>query len=56
MKVTKIFALEPNPRIIRRAEERLRRTKLDIEFLDLPGKRIPLAKRRSAGGYSEEPG
>jgi SAM-dependent methyltransferase len=28
--------------MIRRAEEQRRRTKLDIEFLDLPGERIPL--------------
>jgi ubiquinone/menaquinone biosynthesis C-methylase UbiE len=41
-KVTKVFALEPNQGMIRRAEEQRRRTKLDIEFLDLPGERIPL--------------
>jgi ubiquinone/menaquinone biosynthesis C-methylase UbiE len=41
-KVTKVFALEPNPGMIRRAEEQRRRTKLDIEFLDLPGERISL--------------
>jgi hypothetical protein len=37
MKVTKVFALEPNPGMIPRAEEQARRTKLDIEFLGLPG-------------------
>lgn len=42
MKVSKIFALEPNPGMIRRAEERQRGTTLDIEFLNLPGERIPL--------------
>jgi len=31
------------PGMIRRAEEQRRRTKLDIEFLDLPGESIPLA-------------
>lgn len=41
-KVSKLYALEPNPRMIRLAERRRRRTKLDIEFLDLPGERIPL--------------
>ncbi len=43
LKVSRIYALEPNPGMIRRAEEQRRRTKLDIEFLDLPGERIPLA-------------
>jgi ubiquinone/menaquinone biosynthesis C-methylase UbiE len=42
MKVTKVFALEPNAGMIPRAEEEARRTNLDIEFLDLPGERIPL--------------
>jgi SAM-dependent methyltransferase len=41
--VTKVYALEPNPGMLRKAEERRRRTQLDIEFLDLPGERIPLA-------------
>jgi len=44
MKVSKVFALEPNPGMVRRAEEQGRRTKLDIEFLALPGERIPLAE------------
>jgi ubiquinone/menaquinone biosynthesis C-methylase UbiE len=43
-KVTKIFALEPTRGMIPRAEEQAGRTKLDIEFLDLPGERIPLAE------------
>jgi SAM-dependent methyltransferase len=41
-KVSKVFALEPNPGMLRRAEEQRRKTRLDIEFLDLPGERIPL--------------
>jgi ubiquinone/menaquinone biosynthesis C-methylase UbiE len=44
MKVTKVFALEPNPGMIRRAEAQGRATQLNIEFLDLPGERIPLAE------------
>ena len=40
-KVTKVYALDPNPSMIRMAEQQRRRTKLDIEFLDLPGERIP---------------
>jgi ubiquinone/menaquinone biosynthesis C-methylase UbiE len=35
-KVTNVYALEPNPGMLRRAE-------VKIEFLDLPGERIPLA-------------
>ncbi len=41
-RVTKVYALEPNPGMIRHAERERRRTRLDIEFLDLPGERIPL--------------
>lgn len=41
-KVDKIFALEPNPGMVRRAEKLGRQTKLEIQFLDLPGERIPL--------------
>ena len=41
-KVQKLYALEPNPEMIRLAERRRRPTGLDIEFLDLPGERIPL--------------
>src|SRR5579864_6305370 len=41
-KVNKVYALEPNPGMLQRAEEQRRRTKLQIEFLDLPGERIPL--------------
>lgn len=41
-KVSKLYALEPNPGMIRLAERQRRKIKLDIEFLDLPGERIPL--------------
>lgn len=41
-KVCKVYALEPNPGMVVRAENQRRRTKLDIEFLDLPGEQIPL--------------
>jgi ubiquinone/menaquinone biosynthesis C-methylase UbiE len=41
-KVSKVYALEPNPGMILIAEQKRRQTKLDIEFLDLPGERIPL--------------
>src|SRR5262245_40919445 len=42
-KVSKLYALEPNPGMVRLAEQQRRRTKLDVEFLGLPGERIPLA-------------
>jgi len=41
-RVSKLYALEPNPGMIRLAEPQRRRTRLDVEFLDLPGERIPL--------------
>ena len=41
-KVKKLYALEPNPGMIRLAERQQHKTKLNIEFLDLPGERIPL--------------
>lgn len=41
-KVRKLYALEPNPGMIRLAEKKRRETRLNIEFLDLPGERIPL--------------
>ncbi len=40
--VNKIYALEPNQGMIRLAESQRQQTKLDVEFLDLPGERIPL--------------
>src|SRR5437016_685016 len=42
-KVKKVFPLEPNPGMLRRADEQRRRTNLHVEFIDLPGERIPLA-------------
>jgi SAM-dependent methyltransferase len=41
-KVSKIYALEPNPGMVQRASNQQRQTELDVEFLDLPGERIPL--------------
>ena len=41
-RVSKLYALEPNLGMIRLAERQQRKTKLNIEFLDLPGERIPL--------------
>src|SRR6266852_3036348 len=41
-RVSKVYALEPNPGMIRLAERQRRLTKLEIEFLDLPGEHIPL--------------
>lgn len=41
-KVSKIFALEPNPGMLRRAEGKRRLINVEVEFLDLPGERIPL--------------
>ena len=42
-KVNKLFALEPNPGMVRLAKRQLPKTKLDVEFIDLPGEHIPLA-------------
>ena len=39
---TKVTALEPNPGMIRLAENRLDQTKLNVEFIGLPGERSPL--------------
>jgi ubiquinone/menaquinone biosynthesis C-methylase UbiE len=41
-RVSKVYALEPNPGMIRLAERNRRRTELNVEFLGLPGERIPL--------------
>jgi len=41
-KVSKLYALEPNPGMLRLANRQRRRTSLDVEFLGLPGERIPL--------------
>ena len=41
-RVNKVYALEPNPGMLRRANEERKKTNLEVEFLDLPGERIPL--------------
>jgi ubiquinone/menaquinone biosynthesis C-methylase UbiE len=41
-RVSRVFALEPNPGMRRLAERERRRTRLEVEFLDLSGERIPL--------------
>lgn len=41
-RVTRLHALEPNLGMIRLAHRQQRRTQLNIEYLDLPGERIPL--------------
>jgi ubiquinone/menaquinone biosynthesis C-methylase UbiE len=41
-KVSKLYALEPNAGMIRRAQNQQRHTKLNIEYIDLPGERVPL--------------
>jgi SAM-dependent methyltransferase len=43
-KVVKVYALEPNPGMVGRADEQRRRTSLEVEFIDLPGERIPLSE------------
>ena len=43
-RVTRLYALEPNPGMIRRAQKQLLGTNLNIEFIDLPGERIPLGE------------
>ncbi len=43
-KVSKLYALEPDPGMRRLADRQRRQTALDVEFLDLPGERIPLAE------------
>jgi SAM-dependent methyltransferase len=43
VRVSKLYALEPNPGMIRLAARQRYRTSLNVEFLDLPGEHIPLA-------------
>jgi SAM-dependent methyltransferase len=40
--VAKVYALEPNPGMMNRADELRRKTSLNVEFIALPGERIPL--------------
>ena len=41
-KVSKLFALEPNAGMVERADNQRRQTKLDVQFLAIPGEQIPL--------------
>jgi ubiquinone/menaquinone biosynthesis C-methylase UbiE len=41
-RVTRLYALEPNLGMIRLAEKKRSKTKLEVEYLGLPGERIPL--------------
>ena len=41
-KVTRLYALEPNPGMIARAKKQEEKTRLDIKYIDLPSERIPL--------------
>jgi SAM-dependent methyltransferase len=41
-RVSKLYALEPNPGMIELAQKQRHRISLNIEFLDLPGESIPL--------------
>jgi SAM-dependent methyltransferase len=41
-RVERLYALEPNPGMVRLADRQRRGTRLDIQFLKLPGERIPL--------------
>ena len=42
VKVKQVYALEPNPGMLRLADEQRRKMNLRIEFIGLPGERIPL--------------
>ena len=44
-RVNTLYALEPNPGMIRLAARQQRKTKLKIEFIGLPGEHIPLEDR-----------
>jgi SAM-dependent methyltransferase len=41
-RVSRLYALEPNPGMLRLAERQRSRTGIAIEFLGLPGERVPL--------------
>ena len=43
-KVTRLYALEPNPGMIRLAEKKRRESRLNIAFLDLPGEHLSLGQ------------
>ena len=42
-KITRLYALEPNEGMIRIAQRHPRCRAFDVQFLDLPGERVPLA-------------
>ena len=42
-RVQKVYALEPNKGMLRRADEQRSKIRLQVEFLDVPGERIPLS-------------
>ncbi len=42
--VSKVFALEPNPGMLRLAKAQRRRIAIDVEFIDLPSERMPLGE------------
>lgn len=44
-RLDKLYALEPNAGMIRRAKEQQRGLGLNVEYIDLPGERIPLDDR-----------
>lgn len=44
-RVAKVYALEPNPGMMSRADEERRKTSIAVEFIGLPGERIPLPDR-----------
>ncbi|MFW6027890.1 MAG: class I SAM-dependent methyltransferase, partial [bacterium] len=44
-KVERVFGLEPDPYIRKRAEKRVKTVPFEVEFLDLPGEEIPLADK-----------
>jgi ubiquinone/menaquinone biosynthesis C-methylase UbiE len=41
-RVSRLYALEPNAGMIRLAQKQEQKTNLNIEYIDLPGERIPL--------------
>ena len=41
-KINRVYALEPNQGMMGKADKQMRRTKLNVEFLGLPGEQIPL--------------
>jgi len=44
-KVSKVYALEPNPGMMNRAHQNRRRTPIEVKFIGMPGEQIPLPDR-----------